>query len=139
MPWHLAFRVRSRCGPDWPGHGGLAGRCGRACPAVAGLVPSPGERGRSRLTGYLPTGHDRSMNDQKQLVRPREGRMVAGVCAGIRQVFGIDANIVRIIFAMLTVFSAGAAALVYLVAWVVVPEEGETGSIAENYLNKKKS
>ena len=26
-----------------------------------------------------------------------------------------------------------------LIAWVVVPEEGETGSIAENYLNKKKS
>jgi len=65
--------------------------------------------------------------------------MIAGVCAGIGQFFGIDANIVRIIFAVLTVFSAGAAALVYLVAWLVVPEEGETGSIAENYLNKKKS
>ena len=65
--------------------------------------------------------------------------MVAGVCAGIGQFFGIDANIVRIIFAILTVFSAGAAALVYLVAWVIVPEEGETSSIAENYLNKKKS
>ena len=79
------------------------------------------------------------MNDQKQLVRPREGRMLAGVCAGIGQFFGIDANIVRIIFAILTVFSAGTAALVYVIAWVVVPEEGETGSIAENYLNKKKS
>jgi phage shock protein C len=78
-------------------------------------------------------------NGQKQLIRPREGRMVAGVCAGIGQFFGIDTNIVRIIFAALTVFSAGAAALVYLVAWLVVPEEGETGSIAENYLNKKKS
>ena len=65
--------------------------------------------------------------------------MIAGVCAGIGQFFGIDANIVRIIFAILTVFSAGAAALVYVIAWVVVPEEGETGSIAENYLNKKKS
>jgi phage shock protein PspC (stress-responsive transcriptional regulator) len=65
--------------------------------------------------------------------------MIAGVCAGIGQFFGIDANIIRIIFAILTVFSAGAAALVYLIAWIVVPEEGETGSIAENYLNKKKS
>ena len=64
--------------------------------------------------------------------------MIAGVCAGVGQFFGIDANLVRIIFAVLTVFSAGAAALVYLVAWVVVPEEGENGSIAENYLNKKK-
>jgi phage shock protein PspC (stress-responsive transcriptional regulator) len=64
--------------------------------------------------------------------------MIAGVCAGIGQFFGIDANIVRIIFAVLTIFSAGAAALIYLVAWVVVPEDGEKSSIAENYLNKKK-
>ena len=77
-------------------------------------------------------------NDHKQLIRPKAGRMVAGVCAGIGQFFGIDANIVHIVFAALTLFSAGAAALVYLAAWVIVPEEGETGSIAENYLNKKK-
>ena len=76
--------------------------------------------------------------DGKQLIRPREGRMIAGVCAGVGEFFGIDANIVRIVFAVLTVFSAGAAALVYLVGWVIVPEEGESGSIAENYLNKKK-
>jgi phage shock protein C len=74
----------------------------------------------------------------KKLIRPREGRMIAGVCAGVGQFFGIDANIVRIVFAVLTVFSAGAAALVYLVGWVIVPEEGESGSIAENYLNRKK-
>jgi len=34
---------------------------------------------------------------------------------------------------------AGAGALVYLVAWAVLPEEGEKSSIVENYLNKKKS
>ena len=77
-------------------------------------------------------------NGQKRLMRPKDGRMVAGVCAGLGQFFGIDANIVRIALALLTVFSGGAAALVYLVAWVIVPEEGESGSIAENYLNKKK-
>jgi phage shock protein C len=64
--------------------------------------------------------------------------MIAGVCAGVGQFFGIDANIVRIAFAALTVVSGGAAVLVYLIAWVIVPEEGESGSIAENYLNKKK-
>ena len=64
--------------------------------------------------------------------------MIAGVCAGVGQFFGIDANIIRIVFAVITLVSAGAAALVYLLAWVVVPEEGESGSIAENYLNKKK-
>ena len=78
-------------------------------------------------------------NGHKQLIRPREGRMIAGVCAGIGEYFGVDANIVRVAFAALTIFSVGAGALVYLVAWAVVPEEGEKGSIAENYFNKKRS
>ena len=64
--------------------------------------------------------------------------MVAGVCAGIGEYVGIDANIVRLVFAVLTIFSVGLGALVYLVAWIVVPEEGVKQSIAENYLNKNK-
>jgi phage shock protein C len=76
---------------------------------------------------------------QKQLIRPREGRMVAGVCAGIADYFGLDPNIVRIAFAVLTIFSVGIGALVYVVAWAVVPEEGEKTSIAESYFNKKRS
>jgi phage shock protein PspC (stress-responsive transcriptional regulator) len=78
------------------------------------------------------------MNERKQLVRPRDGRMIAGVCAGIGEYLGIDANIIRLVFAVLTIFSIGAGALVYLVAWAVVPEEGEKQSIAEGYLNKTK-
>jgi phage shock protein PspC (stress-responsive transcriptional regulator) len=64
--------------------------------------------------------------------------MIAGVCAGIGEYFGVDPNVVRIVFAALTIFSIGAGALVYLVAWAVLPEEGEKSSIAENYLNKKR-
>ncbi len=78
-------------------------------------------------------------NGRKQLVRPHQGRMVAGVCAGIGDYFGLDVNIVRVLFAALTIFSLGTAALVYLVAWAVIPEEGEERSIAENYLNKNKN
>jgi phage shock protein C len=77
-------------------------------------------------------------NGRKQLIRPHQGRMVAGVCAGIGDYLGLDANVVRVLFAALTIFSLGAAALVYVVAWAVVPEEGEGKSIVENYLNKDK-
>jgi phage shock protein PspC (stress-responsive transcriptional regulator) len=77
-------------------------------------------------------------NERKVLIRPHQGRMVAGVCAGIGDYFGVDANIIRVVFAVLTVFSLGAAALVYVVAWAVVPEEGESKSIAESYLDKTK-
>jgi phage shock protein PspC (stress-responsive transcriptional regulator) len=75
---------------------------------------------------------------RKQLIRPLTGRMVAGVCAGIGDYLGVDANIVRVVFAALTIFSIGAGALVYLIAWAVIPEEGEKRSIAENYLGKKR-
>ncbi len=78
------------------------------------------------------------MEGRKRLIRPREGRMFAGVCAGIGEYLGIDASVIRILFAALAILSAGAGVLVYLVAWVVVPEEGEKKSIAENYLNKDK-
>ena len=77
-------------------------------------------------------------NSNKQLVRPRAGRMVAGVCAGLGDYFGIDPNLVRLAFAALKLFG-GAGALIYVVAWAVVPEEGEGKSIAEGYLAKKRS
>jgi phage shock protein PspC (stress-responsive transcriptional regulator) len=77
-------------------------------------------------------------NEPKKLIRPREGRMIAGVCVGIGNYFGVDANLVRIAFAALTFLSVGACALLYLLAWAVLPEEGEQSSIAENYLNKKR-
>jgi phage shock protein C len=76
---------------------------------------------------------------RKQLIRPLSGRMVAGVCAGIGDYLGVDPNIVRVVFAALTIFSIGAGALVYLVAWVVIPEEGEKRSIADNYLGKNRN
>lgn len=75
-------------------------------------------------------------NGRKQLIRPVNGRMVAGVCAGLGDYFGIDANLVRLVFAALSVFG-GTGALVYLVAWLVIPEEGEQKSIAEHYLGKQ--
>src|SRR6478672_3570352 len=57
-----------------------AGPRGGICPAVACLAPSAkGGARHTRLTGCQPAGHDRSMNgtnDHKQLIRPREGRMV---------------------------------------------------------------
>jgi phage shock protein C len=76
------------------------------------------------------------VNGSKMLVRTRDGRIVAGVCSGLGQYFGIDANVIRVILAVITVFTGGFGALAYLAAWVVIPEEGEKSSIAENMVNK---
>jgi phage shock protein PspC (stress-responsive transcriptional regulator) len=75
----------------------------------------------------------------KVLVRPKEGRVVAGVCAGLADYLGLDVNLVRILAAVLTVFTAGAGGvLVYLVAWAVIPEEGHKTSVAEDLINSRR-
>jgi phage shock protein C len=73
----------------------------------------------------------------KQLYRSRKDRIVAGVCAGLADYFGFDANIVRLVFAGLAIL-AGTGVLLYVAAWMVIPEEGETASIAEGLINKSK-
>jgi phage shock protein C len=79
-----------------------------------------------------------NVNGSKTLVRTRDGRILAGVCSGLAEYFGIDANLVRVIVAVVTVFTGGFGALAYLAAWVVIPEEGEKSSIAENLVNKNR-
>jgi len=56
----------------------------------------------------------------KRLYRIRNGRVVAGVAAGLAAYFGVDPTLVRLAFALLTVFG-GLGALLYLVAWVIIP------------------
>ena len=73
----------------------------------------------------------------KQLYRSRKDRIVAGVCAGLADYFGIDANIVRLVFAGLAILG-GTGFLLYVAAWMIIPEEGESASIAEGLINKSK-
>jgi phage shock protein PspC (stress-responsive transcriptional regulator) len=72
----------------------------------------------------------------KRLVRTRNGRLVAGVCSGIAEYFAIDATVVRLIFLIIALITLGFGALLYLIAWIVMPEEGESASIAENLIKK---
>jgi phage shock protein PspC (stress-responsive transcriptional regulator) len=54
------------------------------------------------------------------LVRPQQGRMIAGVCAGIAQRYGLSATTVRLI-AVLSLLLPGPQILVYLLLWVLMP------------------
>jgi len=56
------------------------------------------------------------------LVRPRRGRLVAGVCAGIAQRFGMRPTTVRLLF-LLSCLIPGPQFIAYLVMWVIVPQE----------------
>jgi len=48
--------------------------------------------------------------------------MVAGVCAGLAEYINIDPTIMRILFVVIA-FAGGASVLVYLIMWIVMPEE----------------
>jgi phage shock protein PspC (stress-responsive transcriptional regulator) len=58
----------------------------------------------------------------KSFVRPRNGRMVAGVCAALARRFDVSPTLVRVLF-VLSFFLPGPQILLYLVLWVVIPSE----------------
>lgn len=59
------------------------------------------------------------------LTRPRDDRMIAGVCSGIARRFGIDPTIVRIAF-VASILLPGPQFLIYIAAWVLMPDESST-------------
>ena len=61
--------------------------------------------------------------ETKKLYRSRTNRMIAGVCAGLADFFGIDPTVVRIVFVAGALLGFGSFVLIYLVLFIVVPEE----------------
>ena len=56
------------------------------------------------------------------LVRPANDRVIAGVCSGIGRRFGVSANVVRLIF-VLSMLLPGPQILIYLIGWILIPDE----------------
>ena len=56
------------------------------------------------------------------LVRPRRGKIVAGVCAALARRFDLSPTLVRLLF-VLSMLLPGPQILAYLVLWIVVPAE----------------
>ena len=72
----------------------------------------------------------------KVLVRRRDNRIIAGVCSGLADYTGVDVNLLRVLAALVTLFTVGTGVLAYVVAWIVIPEEGQKTSIVEDLFNK---
>ena len=67
-----------------------------------------------------------AVTSRKRLMRPRGNRKIAGVCAGLAEYFDLDVTLVRVLWLVITVFSALIfGTLAYIVAWIVMPEEPE--------------
>ncbi len=55
------------------------------------------------------------------LTRPRHGRVIAGVCAGIADHYGWSRSVVRLLFVLFGLFGAGE--LAYIVLWILMPKQ----------------
>jgi phage shock protein PspC (stress-responsive transcriptional regulator) len=62
------------------------------------------------------------LGSSRDWYRSSGDRMIAGVCAGLAEEFGLPNTVVRLGFVLLTLFSGGIGLLLYLVLWVVMPE-----------------
>lgn len=63
------------------------------------------------------------MIDNKKFTRSIADRKIAGVCGGIARYFDWDPTIVRVVYTLLTVFTAFSGVIVYLILALVMPEE----------------
>ncbi len=59
----------------------------------------------------------------KRLYRSRTDKVFGGVCGGLAKYFEVDPVVVRLLWAMVTIFSMGMGILAYLIAWIIIPEE----------------
>ena len=57
----------------------------------------------------------------KKLTRNPDDKWLGGVCGGLADYTGIDANMVRLIVVVCTLLGAGSLILAYVVAWVLMP------------------
>jgi len=103
---------------------------GFACPVGAKLVCHDMKMRKDNAVSNISNG--------KVLQRKVDNRIIAGVCAGLADYLDVDVNLVRIVVAVVALITAGTGIVAYLVAWAIIPEEGQKSSIAEDLINKNK-
>lgn len=64
--------------------------------------------------------------------------MIAGVCGGVAAYFSVDANLIRLLAAVLVLFG-GAGLFIYMAGWLLLPEQGQDTSIAQRLVGKLSS
>lgn len=69
---------------------------------------------------------------KKALRRSRQDRMIGGVVGGLARHFNLDATVLRIIYVLVSLFSAAfPGIIVYLILWVIIPLEDEDEGAAQ--------
>lgn len=64
----------------------------------------------------------------KKLARSTEDKWIGGICGGIADYTGVDANLVRLAVAVLTIVGVGSVVVIYLLAWIIMPKATPPGA-----------
>lgn len=111
--------------------------------AASEAASSEGASGPSSAAGSAPGG-----TPPKRLYRLREGAMIAGVCNGLGAYLDVDVTVVRLVFVLVCMVTAGAGILAYVILAIVVPpattpaeKAAVTGfpATAEEYIRRAKA
>jgi phage shock protein PspC (stress-responsive transcriptional regulator) len=64
----------------------------------------------------------------QRLYRSKKERILGGVCAGLGEHLDVDPTVIRLIWAVVTLISFGTGIIVYIVAWIIIPEDDTGGA-----------
>jgi len=87
--------------------------CGKEFALEANFCPVCGARSSNSPFAAAP---------QARMVRPRQERLVAGVCAGFALRYGWDLTLTRILFSVVTVLTFPLGVIAYAIAWILMPD-----------------
>lgn len=74
----------------------------------------------------------------KRLIRSEDNKVLTGVCGGIAEYFSVDPTLVRVIFALITLFSGIFLGIIaYLVSTLIIPSKGNKSIVEAEIVDKK--
>lgn len=79
-----------------------------------------------RIRPDVPVDYIKTESEElimKKLYKSNSDRKLCGVCGGLGEYFSIDSNVVRLLFVVVGLMSAGGGAVFYLLAALLLPEE----------------
>ena len=71
--------------------------------------------------------------ERQGLIRPRNGRVLGGVCSGLGRRFGLDPWPARLLFVLALMVLPGSQLIVYPILWILMPSEAWAGRPAAAY------
>ena len=65
----------------------------------------------------------------KRLYRSRKEQMLGGVCGGLAEHIDVDPSIIRLVCVVLILFTWGLFIIVYIAAWIIIPESPDEPAV----------